>query len=134
MTNYIKDFDNWNKIKKGIENGEKKIRYPKERQIRYIKLWVNLWFEADGKSEFTRPVLIVKKVGSLFWCIPMTTKGKLNKFYYRLQSVNFWKDIESSLMLSQARIIDGKRLEEMIWYISEEEFKIIKKLLNDLYL
>lgn len=64
----------------------------------------------------------------------MTTKHKDNPYHYKLKSVNFSSEINSSLMLSQARIIDIKRFEEMIGYVSEEEFQIIKKFLQEMYL
>jgi len=64
----------------------------------------------------------------------MTTKHKDNHYHFRLHSPDFGKNIDSSLMLSQARIIDIKRFEEMIGYVSDEEFQIIKKLLKDMYL
>jgi hypothetical protein len=59
-------------------------------------------------------VLVIKRIGSLFWCIPMTTKPKNNRFHYVLKSIKFGEGIVSSLMLSQARIIDFKRFEEML--------------------
>ena len=130
---YKKDFDGWNRNKQYLEKSSNQL-YPVSRQIWYVKLWINIWFEADGKWEYTRPVLIIQKIGSLFWCIPMTTKQKKNIFHYTLTSVSFWLNIISSLMLSQARIIDKKRFQEMIWYISVEEFWRIKKLLRNMYL
>jgi len=135
MEYYQKNFDGWNEEKKKLEeNSNQKVFYPKKRQIRYIKLWVNLWFESDGKWKFTRPMLVIKRIGSLFRCIPMTTKNKNNRFHYTLKSIHFKNIISSSLLLSQARIIDYKRFEEMLWYVSQEEFLIIKKLLKDMYL
>jgi mRNA-degrading endonuclease toxin of MazEF toxin-antitoxin module len=135
MVMYYKDFDGRNMEKKHLDMAYvHKLLYPRARQIWYIKLWVNIGFEADGKWEYTRPVLVIKKIWSLFRCIPMTTKHKDNYYHYKLQTVYFWPDIVSSLMLSQARIIDIKRFEEMIGYVSEWEFQNIKKLLQDMYL
>ena len=92
-----------------------------------------MWFEADGKWEYTRPMLVVQKIGSLFWCVPMTSKQKDNTFHYKISRFCFqW--IQSYLMLSQARVIDKRRFHEMLWYVSVEEFKTIKKLLGAMYL
>lgn len=59
---YIKDFDGWNKEKQTIHNKKHKQFYPKTRQVWYTKLGVNVGYEADGKAEYTRPVLIIKKI------------------------------------------------------------------------
>ena len=130
---YTKDFDGWNKEKIIIHSRAKKILYPKIRQVWYIKLGVNIWHEADGKWEYTRPVLIVKNIGSLYRCIPLTSQDKLDKFHYAICDTQWnWK--KSRAMLSQAKIIDIKRFEEMLGYVSESEFQKIKKLLKDMYL
>jgi len=60
----------------------------------------------------------------------MTTKEKDNKYYYSLQIHKF--DHSSSLLLSQARILDKKRFEKHIGIVDQKEFQIIKKLLKEL--
>ncbi|HMT01332.1 MAG TPA: type II toxin-antitoxin system PemK/MazF family toxin [Candidatus Absconditabacterales bacterium] len=129
---YTKKFDDWNNEKKRID--EIKLSFfPKSREIRYCKLGVNIGFEADGKGEFSRPVLVIQKIGSLFFCIPMTTKHKDNCYHYKLLSISFDRG-DSSLMLSQGRIIDHRRFQENIGKISKLEFLDIKKLLKEMYL
>ncbi|MCT4664234.1 MAG: type II toxin-antitoxin system PemK/MazF family toxin [Flavobacteriales bacterium] len=107
---YIKDFDNWSILKQEIHHSERERIYFKPREIYNAHLGVNIGSEADGKDEvFLRPVLVIKKIGNLFFVVPMTTKGKEDSpFYYSLPYSYFDKD--SSLMLSQARIVDRKRL------------------------
>ena len=39
---------------------------------------------------------------------------------------------KSTAILSQIRLVDGKRLRRMIGYISEEDFEILKKKLKAL--
>jgi mRNA-degrading endonuclease toxin of MazEF toxin-antitoxin module len=74
--------------------------------------------------------LVLKKVWALFFVATMTTKWKDNKFYYNLDKSYFNKD--SSVSLSQVKIIDKKRFFEQIWTISGEDFKNIKKELQNI--
>jgi len=62
----------------------------------------------------------------------LSTKDKLNPYYYKLKSVSF--DKPSLAILSQVRMMDKRRFVNPIGFISEEEFFIIKKLLKDIYL
>jgi len=127
-------YDIWNEEKKGIQSKKNiPIFHIYEREIWYVKLWINIWFEQNGKTHFRRPVLIIKKIGNMFYCIPLTTKGKENSFfYYKLQSKNF--EINSWLILSQTKNLDKKRFDEYVWKIDPWEFLIIKKLLKEMYL
>lgn len=85
------NFDEWNEIKKEIDKNHNNTPFIKEWFIYYTKLWKNIWFEEDWKKDYERPVLVVSKIWNLFFCISMTTKGKDNKYYYRLKNTNFTK-------------------------------------------
>ena len=124
-----KDFELWNQEKQKIHFDEKaNTVFVNEREVWYTYLWTNIWFEQDSK----RPVLVVKRIWSLFFVIPLTTKLKPeNPFYYKLKTMYFGKP--SSFILSQAKSIDKKRLDRYLWKISKEEFEQIKKLLRDIY-
>lgn len=79
-----------------------------------------------------RPVLVVKKIGNLYFVVPMTTKGKYNsQFYYPIVSIDFGKP--SWLLLSQCRVIDAKRCVLKIAKISKDEFDKIKNTLMRMY-
>ncbi|EKD24532.1 MAG: hypothetical protein ACD_80C00212G0005 [uncultured bacterium (gcode 4)] len=138
MYRTIELYNEWNETKKDIhfeiDEHAKKIEsfYVNEREIRYVRLWLNVGFEENGKRGFIRPVLVIKKVWNLFFVIPMTTKIKSSHFYHRLQSVKFSRP--SSLILSQARVIDKKRFEKILGEVDIAEFLQIKKLLKELYL
>jgi hypothetical protein len=79
-------FDEWNEEKKKIQqqiNEEKSLTeeekkdkrvYINEREVWYMKLGQNLGSESNGKKFFRRPALVIKKVGSMFFVAPMTTK------------------------------------------------------------
>ena len=104
--------------------------YINNKEIWYVKLGVNIGYEEDGKSQFKRAVLVIKKLGNLFLVLPMTTKKKENIYHYMLQTFT-WK--ESRLILSQIRTIDKKRFIQKIWEIHYKEFQKIKKNLSEYY-
>ena len=125
-------FDTWNNLKKQVNKKEIQ-RYIKERQVWYVNLWKNIWFEEDGKWDlFKRPILVVKKVWSVFFVVPLTTKWKDNQFYYKFKDWTFKKDSYS--ILSQVRILDKNRFIVHIWNIDKSDFEKIKKSLQKLLL
>lgn len=126
-----KNFDKWNKLKKEI-NKKKSVSFFNEREIVYVNLGLNIWFEQDWKNEkLERPMIVVKKFSRfLFVWVPLSTFKKDWKFYY---SFNF-KNKMSSAILSQIRLIDSKRIERKLWYIWKEDFENLKKELSDLIL
>lgn len=123
-----KDFDAWNNEKKVIHALPEREFYVRRWEIRYVKLWLNVGYEQDGKHEFKRPVLVVKKLWWMFLVLPMTTKGKKSPFYYQLQSTHF--PMDSYVIMSQIRALDKKRFIERIGCIGFEELTYIKKNLS----
>ena len=117
-------FNNWNKLKQKIHNTHQKTFYVKQREVWYINMWVNIWAEENWKKDdFRRPVLVLKKIWSLYLCVAMTTKWKDNNFFYHK-----YKE-KSYIILSQVKTIDRKRFLDKIDIINKEEFaKITKKL------
>lgn len=73
----MKDFDNWNEIKKKTSK-DNTYRGFKEREIFYAKIGKNIGFEQNGTgNKFIRPILILKKFNrSLFYAIPLSTTEK----------------------------------------------------------
>jgi mRNA interferase MazF len=123
MSYVYKDYKDWIKNKRYINN-IKSRPYFHEREVWYCYLGENIGYEQDGKSKkFLRPVLIYKKfnqeVGLL---IPLTTKNKKGKFYFRFKIRN----IENFAILSQIKFFDSKRLAYKISYINHEDFNKIK--------
>jgi len=58
-------------------------------------MWQNIWFESNWKwDNFKRPVLILKRIWTMFLIVSMTTKWiwKENKFYYKLWNKYFNKN------------------------------------------
>lgn len=98
--------------------------YVNSREIRFIKMWLNIGFEENGKKEFNRPVLIIKKVWNLFFTVAMTSKGKDdNIFYHKIFTWEFNENNQihkdsSYVIMSQVKVIDKKRFTEKMWIIS----------------
>ena len=123
-------FDLWNEDKKKL-NRKKRFVHPQIKEIWYIKIWINVWREIFWKKDFFRPVLVVSKIGNMFFCLPLTTKWWSSIFYIKLPSISQKKD--SYIVVSQWRVFDSQRFFTKIAQISVQEFRQIKKLLRLMY-
>lgn len=125
-----KDFDSWNKIKKETND---KGRSPlfSEREIWWCALGINIGSEEDGKGiNYLRPVLVLRKFNkNIFYGLPITSKAKDDKFHISISS----GEIQGSIILSQMRLIDSKRLSHLASKITDDELKEIKKKLKALF-
>ncbi len=130
------DFDAWNDKKQEIHFGNADTNiFVSEREIRYITMWCNIWYEENGKTEFRRPVLVIKKVWNLFFTVAMTTKGKNSVFYHKILQGEFYqknrKHKDSSyIILSQVKVVDKKRFTQKIGVVAQNEFLVIKEKLK----
>ncbi len=116
-------YNNWNEIKITIENENIIVGF-KERDIFYMNMGKNIGFEQDGKGEnFVRPVVIIKGFNkNMFFGIPLSTKIKEGKFYYKFQFQKKDELVENIALLSQMRLFSTKRLLNKIGVISKEDF------------
>ncbi len=116
--------------KKRIDSKERAETVIKEREVYWCSLGENIGDEENGKGTvFRRPVLIFKKFNNrIFWGIPMSTKNKVNIYYLKVKL----RDMEQSVMLSQLRILDTKRLDTKIGYLSEGDFIKIQNSIMDI--
>lgn len=129
--NYItgKDFDSWNAKKKWIHSQQPQVFFH-IREVWWCSLGVNIGFEQDGKGEKSaRPVLIFKKFNNeICWALPLSlqikTKEKTAHFY---STVSLEDGIPRTALLSQLRLIDGKRLLIKIGMIDEANYTEIQK-------
>ena len=124
-------FDEWNILKQKIDQNIKNI-YPKHKEVWYISMWINIWYESNWKwNEFKRPVLILSRIWNTFLVVSMTTKWKENnEFYFELDKKYFNR--KSFLNLSQFKTIDKKRFIKKIWKFEENDFIEIKKRIKKL--
>ena len=124
-------YNNWNSLKQEINFWKEKEFYVNPREIWYINVWANIWSETFWKSfNFKRPVLVIKKVWNLFFCVSLTTKWRIwSKFNYKLDEKYFDKK-DSFINLSQIKTFDKKRFIKNIWILDKEDFEKIKKELK----
>jgi mRNA interferase MazF len=123
-----KIFDAWNEKKKRVES----VQRPgfKERDIWYIQMGKNVGFEQDGKgSDFLRPLVVFKKFNNeVFWGVPLTGAHKKGLYYQMIPNVRGRKN---SLILSQLRLFDSKRLFHKIGVLDEISYKSLKSRLAE---
>jgi len=123
-------YDNWNKLKKSINFWNDRKVYPKVWEIWYINMWINIWSESLWKwNDFKRPVLIIKKIWSMFFWFSMTTKWKENNIFYLKIPDNYFTK-ESYIIKSQFKSLDRKRFIEKIGKLWNKDFYKIKKELQ----
>ena len=125
-----KDFDNWHNNKTQIH--EDKVRpFFHEREVWFISLGLNIGFEQDGKGiEFKRPVIVFKKFNNeCFLGIPLTKNPKKGKYYFNFELEGRGPN---TAILSQLRLLDAKRLQYKIGYVSEAQIEDIKQKLKSL--
>lgn len=118
------EFDSWNRLKKKTQLREELLGF-KVREIWFIRTGKNVGFEQDGKGqEFMRPVLIFKKFNrQLFWGIPLTGVLKRGPYYFSLPKR---KGKINTLILSQLRLYDAKRLRYQIGVCPKETFEQVR--------
>ncbi|MCX6760279.1 MAG: type II toxin-antitoxin system PemK/MazF family toxin [Candidatus Nealsonbacteria bacterium] len=130
MAQFYKNFDKWNELKKELHFSQKPQNfYFREREIWWCSLGVNIGFEQDGKNDnFERPVLIIRKFNAeVLWILPLTSKGKNNKYYYKFN----YKNNPQNVILSQIKLISSKRLLRKIWMFPNNDFRKVKELTSD---
>ena len=126
---YKKDFDNWNNVKKKINNRNSDKVYYKEREIWWSSIGVNVGYEMDGKNEyFERPVLILKKINkNQFFGLPITSKDKQGYLYSKIKysgSLN-----KGSVNFAQVKVFSSKRLLRKMGMVEKENFLNLKNKL-----
>ena len=126
-----KDFDSWNNRKKHIDAQVDYLPLYYEREIRWCKLGVNIGFEQDGTGEeYSRPVLILKGFSrNVCVVLRLTTSKKKGRYYLPIGKID---DKEASVIISQVRLIDTKRLDKHITALNKKKFEVIRKAVKDL--
>ncbi len=134
-----KDFGSWNKRRKSVNDASARVFFH-PRELWFAHLGVNVGFEQDGRgAEFLRPILILRKFNNeVLWVIPLTKTWKPgNQYYARFEYAAFLAvegaPLEASVgILSQLRLIDGKRLRYKIGTVHPDEFILIKERIRRL--
>jgi mRNA-degrading endonuclease toxin of MazEF toxin-antitoxin module len=126
----LKNFDEWNKLKKKIDNSKNFLKF-NEREVWFVNMGLNVGFEQDGKNkDYLRPVIIFRKFNKhLFWAMPLTKNIKNNKYYFNLKIRKNY----NSAILSQIKSMDSKRLRYRIAIINEKDLFNLSKKLQELF-
>lgn len=124
-------FDTWNKVKKVLNTCSSNSKFFYERDIWFAHLGKNIGDEQDGKgNDFLRPILILKKFNkNLFWAMPTTSQEKNGRFYFSIKEI---KNKKNTLILSQIRLLDSKRLKYKLGKLPNNEFLKVKEKLIEL--
>jgi mRNA interferase MazF len=123
-----KDFDGWNGEKKALNSSSAKT-FCHAREIWWCALGVNVGFEQDGTGRnFDRPVIVIRGFNeNIFLGAALTGKKKAGKFYF---PVGLVEDKEASVILSQVRLVDTKRLIRKMGIVDEGIFVELKNALR----
>jgi mRNA interferase MazF len=129
-----KDFDRWNEQQKKIDASATPRVFFHEREIWSTRLGHNIGFEQDGKGRcFLRPVLVLRKFNNeVLWALPLTRRDKPGnpyyaRFLYYPHPEVAGPPLHAIAILSQLRLIDGKRLRYKIGTVPADEFVVAIK-------
>lgn len=126
-------FDEWNGVKKKTDNYVCD-HYYKEGDVFFARLGKNIGFEQDGGhiGAFLRPILIVRGFNkNVFFAVALTTTIKDHPFYMSLGEID---GEQSVAILSQARLLDSKRLEYKIGHVSYAVLEEVRSRLGQVLL
>ncbi len=127
----LKDFDNWFKLKPGIHFSNIKSPLVREAQLWWCFIGENIGTEINGKSiKFSRPVIIYQKLSHYtYLVIPVSTQIKSGSWYVPI----VFKSNEMVACLNQIRIIDYRRLDDLMGELNNADFSGVKQGFVDLY-
>ena len=129
MQEFEKNFDEWNEVKKSLDERDYVPPFFKEREVWWCSFGINIGSEVCGKNDyFRRPVLIVRKLSqNSFIGLPMSTKHKEGTWYV---SVTHSGGILNTINLTQIRYFDYRRLDKKVGMVDTIDFVKIKNQLG----
>lgn len=123
-----KDFDEWNKFKKNL-NEKKNIPFSNKREIWWCSVGLNIGTEEDGKNElFERPIIILRVLNKdTLRIAPLTSKEKSNEHYFPI----YYQNRTGSVILSQIKTISSKRLSRKLTRLDKKQFENLINKIRD---
>ena len=123
-----KDFYDWHVLKDSLHEKPGRLFF-NEREVWWCSLGANIGYEQDGKqADFGRPILVVRKFNhDVLWAVPLTSKTKDDRFHHAFNSYDTVQG--GSVILSQVRLIDAKRLVRKMGTFPQSHFsEVLRKL------
>ncbi|MBI5004296.1 type II toxin-antitoxin system PemK/MazF family toxin [Candidatus Kaiserbacteria bacterium] len=127
----LKRFLEWVGLKEKLHALTAKPPRVAEHQIWWASLGENIGSEINGKNfQFSRPVIIFKKLAHGFYLvIPTTTKEHTGTWYVLFRQ----KGTAMVACLHQIRVIDYRRLSSQLGELDDTDFKRVRDGFNSLY-
>ncbi len=126
----MKNFDEWNILKKKMDVSEKEI-YPKAGEVWWVSIGENVGDEECGKNILhERPVLVLSILTkNIFLGVPLSSVNKENHYYIKFNI----GEKEVSAMAMQLKVFDRKRISRsMVGVIEKVNLKMIKSKISKL--
>ena len=127
----MKNFNSWNERKIKLD-ANIAFLHPKEREIWWCSIGVNVGSEVYGKGEsYTRPVLVINAEGSeSFVGIPLTSNIKSKKYACIIKTDD---NTLHTALIYQVRNFDKRRLTAKMYTLSIEEYRKVQEYFDKLF-
>ncbi len=128
----LKLFKKWIGLKEKIDAHKHEPPFVSQGDIWWAHIGENIGSEMNGKSDqFSRPVIIFKKLShGFYFIIPTTTQQKTGTWFVPFRQ----KGKNMIACLHQARAIDHRRLTTKLGTLDDKDAESIKKAFSNLYL
>ncbi len=128
----IKRFLEWIKLKEKLHGNIHKPPHVTEGEVWWVSLGENIGREINGKNDlFSRPVLVFKKLSrETFLGLPTTSQDRKGSWYVSVKHTG----LSVTVILSQARVIDTKRLSSRLGQLDETDLIRVQEGFRNLYL
>ncbi len=125
----MKDFDNWNFLKKNIENFEKEV-FCHTREVWWCSIGINIGVETDGKNKnFERPVVVFKvyNINSIL-IFPITSKHKYDSFHCKIYiKARDQEELQIGFVkVTQVKVVSTKRLIRKMGVVNIDSFNELR--------
>ena len=119
--------DIWCNFKKALNEKNRASLYLNEREVWWFSLGHNVGYELNGKKDdFSRPCVVLRKINrDRVFVVPLTSVDKSLSVHHLY--VGEVSGRQAFAVLSQARTIDVKRIQNKIGMISESSFNNLKE-------
>jgi mRNA-degrading endonuclease toxin of MazEF toxin-antitoxin module len=130
VKNHMKKFDEWNTLKKIINDRGFEVR-AHERELWWASVGINVGSEQDGRGDdFERPVLVAKKLSTnVLYAFPISSQCKNIEMHMFIDH----EKIHGYVLLDQLKAIDRKRLVRKVGVVDKILFASIVERFKSLF-